>query len=90
MVSDGGVVLADATTGSFSDAMVAGRDGGLVGARDGARADGMAATDKPSGGCGCVVGGGNTAPAGFWPLLVLSILALRRGVQARRRRVDRD
>jgi MYXO-CTERM domain-containing protein len=90
VVSDGGVVLADAMTGTTRDAMVAGRDGGLVGARDGARADGAATTTKPPGGCGCVVGGSNAGPTGFWPLLVLGFLVLWRGVRARRSRGDLD
>jgi len=85
-VSDGGVVLADATTGTTRDAMAAVRDGGLVDARDGSRVDGAATTTKPSGGCGCVVGGGNTSPAGFWPLLALGFLALWRGARRCRSR----
>jgi MYXO-CTERM domain-containing protein len=89
MASDGGVVLADAATGGARDAGVAGRDGGRTGTLDGAGNDGAATTTKASGGCGCVVGGGNTSPAGFWPLLVLGFLALWRGVRARRRNADR-
>jgi MYXO-CTERM domain-containing protein len=90
VASDGGVVLADAATGATREAGVVGRDGSQTGALDSARADGAATTTKASGGCGCVVGGRNTGPAGFWPLLVLGFLALWRGVRARRRRVDRD
>lgn len=89
VASEGGVAPADAATGGARDAGVAGRDGGRTGTLDGAGNDGAATTTKASGGCGCVVGGGNTSPAGFWPLLVLSFLALWRGVRARRRRVDR-
>jgi MYXO-CTERM domain-containing protein len=90
VVSDGGVVLADAAMGATHDAGMAGRDGGRTGTLDGAGNDGAATTTKASGGCGCVVGGGNTGPAEFWPLLVLGFLALWRDVRARRRRVDRD
>jgi MYXO-CTERM domain-containing protein len=90
MVSDGGVVLADATAGSGRDAGVAGREGGQPRTLDGAGGDGAVTTAKVSGGCGCVVGGGNTGPAGFWPLLILGFAVLWRGVRARRRRADRD
>ena len=86
MASDGGLVLADAAAGGTRDAGVAGRDGGHTGSLDGAGSDGAATTTKASGGCGCVVGGGNTGSAGFWPLLVLGFLALWRGVRPCRRR----
>jgi hypothetical protein len=92
-VSDGGVVLADAAAGTTRDTGVVGRDGGQMGAPDDARGDGAAAATKASGGCGCAIGGGNTGPAGFWPLLALGFLALwrgGRGARRHRRRVDRD
>jgi MYXO-CTERM domain-containing protein len=90
VASDGGLALADAAASGTRDATAYGSDGGQTGMRDGSRVDGAVTPTKPSGGCGCVVGGGNTGPAGFWPLLVLGLLALRRGVQARRRRTDQN
>lgn len=90
VASDGGVILADAAASGTRDAGVVGRDGSQTGTLDGARADGAATTTKASGGCGCVVGGGKTGSAGFWPLIVLGFAVLWRGVRVRRRRVDRD
>ena len=88
-VPDGGIMLADAATGTARDAGVFGRDGGQTRSQDGAGNDGAATTSKASGGCGCVVGGGNTDPAGFWPLLVLGFLVLWRGIRPGRRKADR-
>jgi len=90
IASDGGLALADAAAGGTRDTAAYGSDSGQTGMRDGSRVDGAVTTTKPSGGCGCVVGGGNTGPAGFWPLLVLGFLALRRGIRTRCSRVDRD
>jgi len=61
-----------------------------MGAPDGARGDGAAATTKATGGCGCMVGGGHSAQSGFWTLLGLGIMILWRGYRPRRGRVDRD
>jgi MYXO-CTERM domain-containing protein len=90
MASDGGLVLADAAAGGTRDATVTGRDGGQTRALDGGGNDGVAMTNKASGGCGCVVGGGHADPVGFWPLLFLGFLVLWRGIRERHRPVNRD
>jgi MYXO-CTERM domain-containing protein len=92
VVSDGGVVFADAATGTMRDAEVVGRDGGQTHSQDGAGNDGAVTNAKPSSGCGCVVGGGKTEtePTGFWSLLVLGFLALWRGFRPCRRRIDQN
>jgi MYXO-CTERM domain-containing protein len=90
VASDSGLVLADAATGTTRDAGVVGRDSGQTRSLDGAGGDVAVTTAKASGGCGCVVGGGNRGPAGFWPLLVLGFLVLWRGTRVRHGRVDRD
>jgi MYXO-CTERM domain-containing protein len=89
VAAEGGVVFADAATGGMNDTGLAGRDVGQTGTRDGAGNDSATMTSKASGGCGCVVGGANTGTVGIWPLLVLGLLMLWRGVRVRRQKADR-
>jgi MYXO-CTERM domain-containing protein len=78
VATDGGVVLADAAAGGAHDAVAYASDGGQTGTLDGAGTDGQTLTSKASGGCGCRIGGGSSAQGGFWSLLGLGLLLLRR------------
>ena len=89
VASDGGLTITDAPADRTRDAGFSDLDGGQVGRLDGAGTDGAPATRTASGGCGCTVGGANSAQSNLWPLLGMGFLILWRRHRLQCRRVDR-
>jgi len=77
-IPDGGLASADASAFVASDAKVAASDGRLA-AVDGSGYDAGAVNKRGSSGCGCAVGGHDARATWGLPLIVLGLLAFRRG-----------
>lgn len=84
-VHDGGIGLADALVANTADAKAAAPDGGRSGSVDGSGYEAGAGGKNGASGCGCAVGGHDTRTAWRLPLIVLGLLAFRRGSRPRRR-----
>jgi MYXO-CTERM domain-containing protein len=86
-VADATVIALASDAASLSDGGAAagtGRDGGQTRAADGAGVGGAPTAGKASSGCGCVIGGANTGSTLAWPMIILGLLALRRGRRSQR------